>query len=77
MSADTAHRIIVLTLVSALVIGGAVTGDASAGGATASSVAKHKKKAQGGQVPQEPGPDQAQAADRGLPVVARGAARAP
>ena len=45
MSAYTTHRIIVLTLVFALVIGGAVTGDASARvEATASSVAKHKKK---------------------------------
>ncbi len=45
MSAHTTHRLIVLTLVSALVIGGGVTGDASARtDATASSVAKHKKK---------------------------------
>ena len=45
MSAYTTHRIIVLTLVFALVIGGAVTGDASARvEATASSVAKHKTK---------------------------------
>ena len=45
MSAHIPYRLMVLTLVSALVVGGGVTGDASAWAeATASSVAKHKKK---------------------------------
>jgi hypothetical protein len=45
MFAHIAYRLMVVTLVSALVIGGGVTGDASARTeATASSVAKHKKK---------------------------------
>ena len=77
MSAETAHRIIVLTLVAVLMIGVGVPGVAPAmTDSTVTAVAKHKKKRKAVKCRKNQVADQAQAADRGLPVIARGAAGA-